>query len=95
VIEFLLDQFGIAISGTAITLGAVALWIWRGRRIISLIGALFGSAITISISLLVSLAVAIALGWIEIHLGVMMSDIGSGVRWILRVPVDLIRSLLS
>jgi hypothetical protein len=43
----------------------------------------------------VSLAVAIALGWIEIHFGVMMSDIGSGARWILRVPVDLIRSLLS
>jgi hypothetical protein len=94
-IETLLSWLGLGGSAVAVTMIMAALWVWRGAKIIRLIGALFSSALTIALSILILGAVSIWLGWIDISLGLIASDLWSAISWIVSLPFEIVSSAIG
>jgi hypothetical protein len=94
-ISSLLSMLGLGGSALAVSLIMGALWIWRGARILSIIGALFSSAVTIAVALFVVLGIAVALGWIDLSISSILSDSWGAISWMLDSGIGTIRELIS
>jgi hypothetical protein len=94
-IESILSMLGFGGSALAVSLIMGALWIWRGARILSIIGALFSSAVTIAVSLFVVLGISVALGWIDLSISSILSDSWGAISWMLDSGIGTIRELIS
>ena len=94
-IESMLSWLGLGGSAIVVSLIIGALWLWRGVRIARIIGALLGSGVRIGIALFLFLAISIGMGWIELEIWMMIEDLLAFVRWMLDLPVDLLRSLID
>lgn len=85
---------GLGVGGqlaSAVTIAAIGWYLWRVGALAGAIASVFASARTIGIAIAVVLAGAVALGWIDLSISSMMSDIASAGS---RLP-EFFRDLLG
>lgn len=89
----LLDLLGVGLGGQiGISAGLViaALYVYRAAALAKLVGALFGTVVGYAIMLCVAAAAAIAAGWIDPNVGVIMAHVAEGLSTGLEAAAGLV-----
>lgn len=94
-ISSVLSWLGFGGSALTVSLIVGAIYLYRGAKIIKLVGALFSSVISTAITILVLSGIALWMGWIEISPMLLIEDVIGAISWMLGSGVDLLRRLIG